>query len=48
MLGTSAAFGHPMTLRTAACSVTSRTVRVHVGRAYSDFASAMPTIARMG
>jgi hypothetical protein len=32
----------------AGCSETSATVRVHVGRAYSDFASAMPIMALSG
>jgi hypothetical protein len=32
----------------ACCSATRRTVRVHVGRTYSDFTRIMPTIVRMG
>jgi hypothetical protein len=37
----------PMAAASIVCSDTSATVRVHVGIAYSDLASAMPTIARI-
>jgi hypothetical protein len=37
-----------MTAASAACSRTRATVRVHVGMAYSDFASAIPIMALSG
>jgi hypothetical protein len=37
-----------MTAASAGCSEASATVRVHVGRAYRDLASAMPIIALSG